>query len=93
MMTELMITAAALAGASTSTTLIGPAADYDLRQGDIVVEGRSGAPHDWTMPALDYDEPDSCLAVIETQLPGFGTFSFGPDCSPQPSDRSGWWPL
>jgi hypothetical protein len=90
---ELVIAAAALAGASASMTLTGRAADYDLHENEIIVEARKGTLRDWTMPELDYSEPDSCLLMIERQIPGFGTFSLGPDCSPEPSDRSGWWPL
>ena len=91
MMTELMITAAALAGASTNSTLTGPAADYDLRESEIIVEGRSDTLRDWTMPELDVAEPDSCLQMIERQIPGFGSLRIGPSCRPGRSDQSVPW--
>ena len=89
MMTELMITAAALAGASTSSTLTGP--DYDLRESEIVVEARTGLLRDWTMPELDYSEPDSCLTMIERHIPGFGSLRIGSSCPSERSDQSIPW--
>ena len=89
MMTELMITAAALAGASTNSTLTGP--DYDLGESEIVVEARSGLLRDWTMPELDYAEPDSCLPMIERQIPGFGSLRIGSSCPSERPDQSVPW--
>ena len=91
MMTELMITTAALAGAATSPTPIGPTGDYVLRESEIVVEARSGALRDWTMPEIDVAEPDSCLQMIERQIPGFGSLRIGPSCPSERSDQSVPW--
>jgi hypothetical protein len=89
MITELMIAAAALTEASSASTLTGPG--YDFGNDEIVVEAGHRA-QSWDLPDLDYDVPDSCLPLIETELPGFGTLSFGRDCKPAPADQSGWWP-
>ena len=91
MMTALMITAAALAGASTNSTLAGPAGDYDLRESEIVVEARSSPRRDWTMPEFDFAEPDNCLQMIERQIPGFGSLRIGPNCPSKRSEQSVPW--
>ena len=91
MMTALMITTAALAGASNSSTMAGPAGDYDLRESEIVVEARSSPLRDWTMPELDFAEPDNCLQMIERQIPGFGSLRIGPSCPSERSDQFVPW--
>ena len=91
MMAEFMMATAALAAASTGSALTGPSADDDLRESEIVVEARSGPRRDWTMPELDYSEPDSCLQMIERQIPGFGSLRIGSSCPSERSDQFVPW--
>jgi hypothetical protein len=74
-MMTFLIAAAALADA-TSSSSIGPSdADTEI----VVVEGHRSA-HDWELPKLEYDEPASCPAFVETEIPGFGVMRLRRRC-------------
>ena len=63
-MMTLLIAAAALA----DTSMNGPPETGEIDT--IVVEGRRSG--NWQMPKLEYDEPASCPALVEAEIPGFG---------------------
>ena len=86
-MMTLLFAAAALAGTTSSATMTGPAEGAETET--IVVEGRS-SEGDWVMPKLDYDEPASCPAFVETEIPGFGALRLRNSCA---GDRPEEWRL
>ena len=79
-MMTLLIAAAAMAETASASLRAEPV-------DTIVVEGRRSAS-DWEMPKLKYDEPESCPALIETEIPGFGTMRLRGSCA---SDRTEEW--
>ena len=86
-MMTLLITAAALVGTTSTATMTGPAEGAETET--IVVEGRP-SEGDWVMPKLDYDEPASCPAFVETEIPGFGALRLRNSCA---EDRTEEWRL
>ena len=84
-MIELLIAAAALADA-TSSSSIGPS---DAETETVVVEGRRSA-RDWELPKLNYDEPADCPAFVESKIPDFGTLRVRKSCA---TDRTEEWRL
>lgn len=86
-MLELLLAASAVAGVSASVESTDL---HDLGEIPVViVEGRRSA-NNWEMPELDYDEPAICPALVESELPGFGTMRIRRSCA---SDRSEEWRL
>ena len=86
-MMSLLIAAAAVAGTSDMSTLSGPADDGAAET--IVVEGRR-SERDWELPKLTYDVPESCPALVETEIPGFGVLRLRKGCA---TDRTEEWRL
>jgi hypothetical protein len=81
-MMTLLIAAAALAETTSIST--GPAGSTEIDT--IVVEGRRSG--NWEMPKLEYDEPASCPALVETEIPGFGVMRIRQRCA---SDQTEEW--
>jgi len=86
-MITIFIAAAALADTSGLASEAGPAADSNAET--IVVEGRRSA-RSWDMPKLEYDEPASCPALVETEIPGFGVMRLRKRCA---GDQAEEWRL
>jgi hypothetical protein len=86
-MMTFLIAAVALAETTNSFSLIGPA--DEIEHDTIVVEGHRSA-QDWQLPKLDYDEPDSCPAFVESEIPGFGVMRIRKRCA---GDQTEEWRL
>ena len=86
-MMTFLIAAAAVAGTSDMSSVSGPADDG--ADETIVVEGRR-SERDWEMPKLTYDVPEICLALVETEIPGFGILRVRKSCA---TDRTEEWRL
>lgn len=87
-MIELLIGAAAMAEAPAGAAMIGPSNGDSQAEQLIVVEGHRSASSRWTLPKLEYDEPEICPALVETDLPGFGVLRLRKDCA---TDRTEEW--
>jgi hypothetical protein len=85
-MMTLLIAAAAVAGSADVSATTGQA-DWDLET--IVVEGRR-SERQWTLPKLEYDEPETCPAFVESEIPGFGLLRIRKSCA---TDRTEEWRL
>ena len=84
-MIDLLI-AAALAEASATASSV-----HGELPASAITEIRVEAPRrtrPWNMPELDYRTVQQCIFWWESELPGFGTVSFGPQCADRDSDAS-----
>lgn len=84
-MIDFLIAAALAEASATSSSMLGelPAsATTEIR----VEAPRRARP--WKMPKLDYGAAQQCTSWWESELPGFGTVSFGPQCADRDSDAS-----
>ena len=84
-MKRLLIAVSALAEATGMSAESGPAETGEIET--ILVEGRRSAGN-WEMPDLQYDEPESCPAFVETEIPGFGVMRIRQRCA---SDQTEEW--
>jgi hypothetical protein len=86
-MMTFLIAAAAVVGTSDISAVSVPSDDGASET--IVVEGRR-SERTWEMPKLTYDVPDSCPALVETEIPGFGVLRLRKSCA---TDRTEEWRL
>jgi hypothetical protein len=86
-MVELLLVALAMAEVTAGAGPTDPVDGDDIPV--IVVEGRRSA-HDWDLPKLEYGEPASCPALVETDIPGFGAVRIRKRCA---SDGTEEWRL
>ena len=84
-MMTILIAAAVLAEVTTGSSMAGPAELGEVET--IVVEGRR-LDRDWAMPKLEYDVPENCPALLETEIPGFGALRIAKICA---GDRTEEW--